>query len=138
MEYLIFFSLIFATMINFTMGAIGYSGVNRTFLTMYRGLLESSVVVVDEHDVIVEPYFKKDVLEKYVANYFEENLTRYVTHYKASIYYINEEDESICTSRYCQAVKISLECDINYLFHYKKGKIYYINQNYERETQILH
>ena len=138
MEYIIFFSIIFATMVNFTMGAMCYSGVNRTFLTMYRGVLECSVAVTDEHNIIVEPYFKKDVLENYVASYLEENLTRYVTHYQASIYYINEEDETICTSKYCSAVKISLECDINYLFHYKKGKIYYINQNYEREIIDLH
>ena len=131
MEYIIFFSIIFATLVNFTLGAMRYSAVNRTFLTMYRGLLESFVSVVDEHNVIVEPYFKKDVLENYVANYLEENLTRYVTHYQASIYYINEEDESICTSQYCSAVKISLECEINYMFHYRKGKIYYINQNHE-------
>jgi len=131
MEYLIFFAVIFATLFNFSMGAIAYSGVNRTFLTMYRGVLESSVALTDENNVLVEPYFKKDVLETYVANYLEENLTRYVTHYQAKINYINEEDESVCLSKYCNAVKISLECDINYLFHYKKGKIFYINQNYE-------
>ena len=106
---------------------MSYSGVNRTFLSMYKGVLESSVAYVDEKGEPISPYFLKDTLEDYVTNYFEENLTRYVTHYEASIYYFNEEDGSLCTSKYCDAVKISLRCDINYFFHYEKGRNFYLN-----------
>ena len=127
MENLIFFSLIFSLFINFTMGAIHYSGVNRTFLTMYKGVLESSVAYINASGNLVTPYFEKETLHDYVESYLEENLTRYVTHYEASIYYFNKEDETLCTSKYCTAVKISLDCEINYFFHYSKARNFYVN-----------
>ena len=127
MENLIFFSLIFSLFINFTMGAINFSGVNRTFLSMYKGVLESSVAYINTSGNLVTPYFNKETLRDYVEGYLEENLTRYVTHYEASIYYFNKEDETLCTSKYCTAVKISLDCDINYFFHYAKARNFYIN-----------
>ena len=129
MENLIFFSLIFALFINFSIGAMNFSGVNRTFLSMYRGLLESSVAYVDKSGQLVDPYFDKETLRNYVINYFEDNLTRYVTHYEASIYYFSKEDDTLCTSDYCSSVKISLECEINYFFHYSKARNFYINAN---------
>ena len=127
MENIIFFSLIFSLFINFTWGAINFSGVNRTFLSMYKGVLESSVAYIDSRGNLVEPYFEKEILHDYVESYLEENLTRYVTHYEASIYYFNKEDETLCTSEYCTSVKISLECEINYFFHYAKARNFYVN-----------
>lgn len=126
MENLIFFSIIFATIINFTMGAISFSGVNRTFLSMYRGLLEASTVLVDADGKPIKPYFSKTKLKEYVTNYFEKELTRYVTHYEASIFYYYKDDTNICTSLECRAVKISLDCEINYFFHYSKARDFYI------------
>ena len=127
MEHLIFFSLFFTLFLNFTFGAMRFSGVNRTFLSMYKGVLESSIAYVDEDGNAISPYFIKDTLVDYVDHYLEDNLTHYVTHYEASVYFFNEEDDTICTSEYCQAVKISLECEINYLFHYSKARNFYIN-----------
>lgn len=137
MENLIFFSLIFALFINFGVGAINFSGVNRTFMSIYRGLIEASIAYIDEEGEPIDPYFKKDILETYLTNYFQENLTRYVTHYTASIYYFNYEDETVCTSKYCQAVKVSLDCQINFMFHYSKARIFYL-ANYEHETSNLY
>ena len=127
MENLLFFSLIFTLFLNFTFGAMRLSGVNRTFLSMYKGVLESSVAYINEKGEPITPYFIQDTLVDYVDHYLEENLTRYVTHYEASVYFFNNEDDTLCTSDYCSAVKISLECDINYLFHYSKAKNFYIN-----------
>ena len=126
MVSLLFYSLIFAIFINFTAGAMAFSSVNRTFLTMYKGVLESSISQVDKNGELVSPYFDKEKLEEYVTTYFDNNLPRYVDHYTASIYYINKEDETVCTSSYCTAVKITLECTINYLFHYLKARNFYV------------
>ena len=131
MENIIFFTLLFSLFLNFSMGAMSFSGINRTFQNMYRGVIESSIAFVNDEGEPTEAYFKKDVLENYVANYFEENLTRYVTHYKATIYYFDKENQVVCTSQYCQSVKISLDCEINYFFHYTKARNFYINQTYE-------
>ena len=127
MVSLIFYVLIFSLFLNFSAGAMAFSGVNRTFLSMYKGVLESSVSQVDlDGNLSPVPYFNKEKLEYYVTLYFDENLDRYVTHYTFSIYYFNEEDDTICTSKYCTAVKISLECTINYLFHYLKARNFYV------------
>ena len=128
MENLLFFSLIFALFINFGIGAIDYSGVNRTFLSMYRGIFECSVSQVNEYGEPVPPFFDKERLENYIVNYFEQNLTRYVTHYKAAIYYFDDEDQTVCTSSYCSSVRISLDCEINCFFHFTKARNYYINE----------
>lgn len=131
MENLVFFTILFSLFLNFSMGAISFSGVNRTFQIMYRGLVEASIAFVDENGEPIEAYFKKNVLEQYVTNYLEDNLTRYVTHYKAAIYYFDKENQVVCTSSYCRSVKISLDCEINYFFHYSKARNFYINQTYE-------
>ncbi len=131
MENTLFFATLFALFLNFSMGAMSYSGINRTFQNMYRGLIEASIAFVDEKGEPIEAYFKKDVLEKYATNYLKENLARYVTHYKASIYYFDKENQVVCTSSYCRSVKISLDCEINYFFHYTKARNFYINQSYE-------
>ena len=111
------------------MGAINFSGVNRTFLSMYKGVLESSVAYLDKDGKAISPYFLKETLRDYVEAYLDENLTRYVTHYEATIYYFNKEDETLCTSEYCQNVKITLKCDINYFFKYEKARNFYILDN---------
>ena len=131
MENLVFFTILFSLFLNFSIGAISFSGVNRTFQIMYRGLVEASIAFVDENGEPIEAYFKKNVLEQYVTNYLEDNLTRYVTHYKAAIYYFDKENQVVCTSSYCRSVKISLDCEINYFFHYSKARNFYINQTYE-------
>ena len=129
MENLIFFSLIFCLFINFGIGAIDYSGVNRTFLCMYKGIIEFSISQIDDNGEPVEPHFDKERLENYLASYFEENLTKYVTHYTVAIYYFDNDDQTICTDTCCTSVRISLDCEINYFFHYTKAKNYHINQN---------
>ena len=131
MENLIFFSLIFAMFTNFSMGAISLSHVNRTFLSMYRGILESSVAYVDAKGNPHEAYFLKDTLKEYVKSYLKENLTQYVTDYKCAIYYFNKDDGKLCVLQYCQCVRISLDCEINYFFHYTKARNFYINSDYE-------
>ena len=127
MENLLFFALIFSTIINFTMGAIDFSGVNRTFLSMYKGMFEASVIYVGENGKPCKPYFNKELLKEYVTNYFERELTTYVTHYEASIYYFDKDDGMMCTSKTCDSVRISLDCDINYFFHFSKARDFYIN-----------
>lgn len=128
MENLIFFTLIFSFFLNFSFGAMKFSSINRTFLLMYKGIPESSIGYVSTSGTLIEPYFIQDILEDYVVNYFQENLTRYVEHYEASIYYFDPDTELMCTSAYCKAVRISLECDINLFFHYAKARDYIINE----------
>lgn len=131
MGHCIFYALMFALFISFGVGAMNYSSVNRTFLTMYKGVFEASVSSLDKNAKDIKPYFNKNKLEEYVTKYLEDNLTKYVTSYQASIYYFNKSDDTLCTSQYCRAVRITLKTDINYFFHYEKAKNIYINSKDE-------
>jgi len=132
MENILFFSIIFSLFINFTCGAINFSGVNRTFLLLYKGVIESSIAFINEDGSPNEnPYFYKETLERNVDEYLFDNLTRYVTSYTVSFNFFHRDNGLTCTSKECQAVKITLDCKINYLFSYTKARNYYINSNYE-------
>ena len=126
MEYIFFFAIIFGTMINFTMGAIRFSSINRTLSLMYKGLLEASTSYVDSNGFYRSPYFDKDKLKNYVINYMDENLKSQVDHYTVSIYYFDRGDETMCLDEHCESVRITLKADINYLFHFEKAKEYHI------------
>lgn len=126
-----FFALILVLFTNFSFGAISFSGIDRSFQLMYKGVIEASVLRVDEHGKPCRPYISKKLLEENAEYYFANNISRYVTHYKTSYFYFNLEDESYCSSSYCYGVKISLAAEINNLFSYNKARNYYVvNSSY--------
>ncbi len=123
----LFYALFFVLFINFTCGAIDFSGVNRTFKGISNGIFESAAYTIDSFGNPTTPYFDEEMLETYVSTYFKENLTRYVLYYEARIYFFNNDaNETICTDKKCSCVKITLKCDINFLFHYEKGQNFYL------------
>lgn len=123
-----FYALIFTLFLQFAFGAIDYSGVNRTFLNLYRGVIEASLITVGEDGEPTYPYFDEVTLKENLYSYLDENITRYVTHYTTGIYYFDLEDELMCTSHHCSGVKITLKADINYFFHYENAKSYVVNK----------
>lgn len=126
MTNLIFFLLILSLFANFSLGSIRYFGLNRSFVLMYKGVLEASCLKVDENGEPCVPYFSKNLLENNVETYLNNNIKRYVDSYTVAFLYFNKDDSTICTSKYCRAVKISIRADINALFHYEKAKNYYV------------
>ena len=123
-----FYALIFTLFLQFAFGAIDYSGVNRTFLNIYRGVIEASLITVGDDGEPTYPYFDEIALKENLYTYLDENITRYVTHYTTGIYYFDLEDELMCTSHHCSGVKITLNADINYFFHYENAKSYVVNK----------
>ena len=123
----IYYVIIMILSLTFSVGCINYSGVHRTFQLVFKGLIESSIVIIGEEEGnYVEPYFNEEVLVNYLSSYFEENIKRYVSNYEASYYFFNQESGLICTNHQCSALKVSLKADFNYFFHYEKAKNYYI------------
>ena len=128
MGNLIYYALMFVLFLQFAFGAIDYSGVNRTFLNMYRGVVETTLITIDDSGEPTFPYIDEVTLKRNVDEYFKENLTRYVTHYTTGIYYFDLEDELMCTTHHCSGVKITLKADINYFFHYENAKSFYVKE----------
>ena len=123
MTNMIFYVLLLALATTFSSGAMRYSGVNRTFLLLQRAIMEYSVITVDETS---KPYYDQELLTRGVNEYFENNLTRYIKHYKTGIYFMND-DESFCLNNHCQIVKISLQASINTFFDYDKAMVFTIS-----------
>ncbi len=122
----IFFIFILSFFLNFSFGTINFSGIDRTFQLMYKGVLENSFVAFDEYGTPCDPYFDKELLQDNVEQYLGVNLPRYTTNYITAYYYFNEDDYSYCTSNICRGVRISLKAEINYLYHYEKARNFYI------------
>ena len=123
----IYYVVVMIISLMFSIGCINFSGVHRTFQLVFRGLIESSIVIIgDEEGNYIEPYFDEEILVRYLSDYFEENIKRYVSSYEASYYFFDKDSGLICTEHNCTALKVSLKADFNYFFHYEKAKNYYI------------
>ncbi len=124
------FYLIIATLfLNFSIGSIEYFGVNRTFMLMYKGVLENSLVSIGSDGEQIEPYFDQNKLVELSEQYFQNNLPRYVNHYTTSYLFYNYDENSYCVGKYCYSVKISLKAEINMIFHYEKARVFNIKGN---------
>lgn len=120
MSNCIFYSLVFALFITFTSGAIDFSRVNRTFMSIYRGIFEASTISVDQNGEPIKPYFDEETLTLYLHQYLSKNLGNYCTDYKIKLYFFNRDDDSICINNMCRDVEVTLNAKINYLFEYNK------------------
>lgn len=129
MTNILFYTLMFITFLQFSFGAISFSGVNRTFLNMYSGVLESSIITVDEKGEPTFPYFDEKILKENVYKYLDENLARYTNSYTTAIYFYDLDDGLMCTSHHCSGVRISLKADMNVFFKFNKAKTYFIREN---------
>lgn len=125
MSYILGYSVLFATAISFTLGAIRYAAVNRTFMLMHRGIFEASAVSVDKHGNPIHPVYDEKRLIRIADDYLKKNLRRYVTSVEINYRFYNPSDGTVCFSE-CRAVKISLGATINYLFRYEAARTFTI------------
>lgn len=123
----IFYILMFSVFASFSIGSINYFGVNRTFMLMYKGVIESSLKTVDKNGLPVSPYFDRDALKANVELYLSNNLPKYVDEYTVNYYYFDPIDKTYTTDEYVRAVKISLKAYINNLYQYEKAREFYVN-----------
>lgn len=113
------------------MGSIRFSEVNRTFLSLYRGVFEASTITVDENGSPIEPYYDKDLVNYYLVNYFKNTLSKYVTDYQVKIYYFDRDTGLEIFDEKCRDVNVTLKAKINYFFTYEKSENYSIIQRGE-------
>lgn len=113
----LFYSIIFTLFLTVSIGSLRFSQVNRCFMSIYKGMLEASVITVDDNGESTVPYYDKEVLSNYVTTYFENNIKNYVKEYQIDIDYLDDEEKS-------REVMISLRANINYLFKYEKSRTF--------------
>lgn len=113
----LFYTIIFTLFLSVSLGSLRFSQVNRCFMSIYKGMLEASVITVDKNGESITPYYDKEVLENYITTYLENNIKRYVSDYTVDINYLDDDETS-------REVSISLKANINYFFKYDKTRTF--------------
>lgn len=67
--------------------------------------------------------FTTSEIEEHLVEYYDKTLLRYVKEYDIDFYFYNREDESICTSNYCDGVEIRIDTTI--MLSYKYHRVMY-------------
>lgn len=101
--------------------ALNYSiqGLNRAIVYTPIELMYKCVATVDE-----EPHFDCDAFETIMWHYYDSVLPRYTDGYAIDFYYYNIEDESMCITKYCNAVELTYDCVLNVTYHYHRVMYY--------------
>lgn len=97
-------------------------------------MYEASVITIDKEGEPIVPYYSQPILKNYVVTYLEKNITRYVTDYDLNVEFFENDGDTVCPNDgFARRVKISLNANINYLFHYNKVQSFSIKErvNYE-------
>ena len=101
--------------------------INRAIIYMPVEVFETAIPLVNV-DISNGLYFDKTKLNKNVNNYLQSKLTGVMKDYTYSLYYYNQEDESICTSDKCNAVEVTVNGHYAYNFTYTRSVSYEIHK----------
>ena len=66
----------------------------------------------------------KEILVSNLDNYYDKMLPRYCKNYEVSYYFYNKEDESMCTSNYCNSIEVSVTAYLNLNYTYNRVMFY--------------
>ena len=121
----IFYSLFFALFLNLSFTSLRVSQVNRVFMSIYKGMLEASVLTIDDGGEPVVPYYNQNRLSVYVEDYLEQNISRYTKEYTVNTGYYMDDSSTICTSN-CHKVSINLKAKINLFYDFNKTQTFVI------------
>ena len=89
MTLCLFSTFFFVLFLNLSMGSLRLTQLNRTFMNSYKGMYEACVVTVGNDGEPIKPYFEQNLLESYVADYLEPNISKYVTDYDLHLLFID-------------------------------------------------
>ena len=124
--FLVAFSMIFAFSI-FHQNIV-YSGVNRVYLGLYKGVAESGVITYGRFGNLLDaPYFSVDATKAAVNSYFESSLKRYVQTYKANYLFYNEN--GVIDFNLPRSFSVTLKCDISAFQKFERIAYFTLQEN---------
>lgn len=126
----IFYAMFFTLFLNMVLGSLRMSQINRVFMSIYKGMLEASVLTIDNSGEPVEPYYNKATFNDYVDDYLKENLSRYTTDYSLETVFLSKDTNTVCTS-FCRKVEITLKAKVNFLYTYEKTQVFTVRDKDE-------
>lgn len=101
--------------------------INRAVIYMPIEIFETAIPVanIDENEGL---YFNKDWLTNNLDSYFENKLSRIMKDYSYSLYYYNQNDQSICINDKCDAVEVTVTGHYAFNFLYSRSINYEIRK----------
>lgn len=115
----LFYSIFFALFLNISFGSLRFSQINRTFLSIYKGMLEACVITVDTKGEPIKPIYNKQKVEDYVLTYLEENIKKYSKNFNLKTTYYDENFKNK-TNVEIRGISITLNAKINSFYTYEK------------------
>ena len=126
----LFYTLFFALFLNVSFGSLRYAQINRSFMSVYKGMLEASVVTIDKHGEPTIPYYDENKVVEYSNSYLSKNIAKYTKDYSIDITFFDKESGYLCNES-CEKVKINLKAKINFFYTYDKSQIFIIKSGDE-------
>ena len=101
--------------------------INRAIVYMPKEIFETAIPLVNVY-YVDSLYFDKTKLNSNVNEYLQSKLPKLMKDYSYSLYYYNQEDQSICTSDECNAVEVTVSGHYAYNFSYTRSVCYEIHK----------
>ena len=104
-------------------------------MSVYKGMLEASVLTITDTGEPIVPYFNKDQLTTYVSEYLDQNISRYTTDYNIETTYYNPTTNKVCNASICRQIRLRLVAKINTFYSYDKTQTFTVRSYTEIWTR---
>ena len=121
----LFYSVFFSLFLNISIGSLRLSQINRSFMGIYKGMLEASVFTINDEGEPVLPYYDENRINKYVTNYLDKNISKYSSDYQIITSLEDKDTGELCID-FCRSLRIELRAKINTFYKYKKSQVFTI------------
>ena len=90
-------------------------------MSSFKGVYEASVVTVARNGDPIYPYYDQTIFREYVETFIGKNVSKYTTDYTLDItFYLQDGITESGNRELARSAKVSLDAEVNYLFHYSK------------------
>ncbi len=105
--------------ISFFTFSYSMQGLNKSIINTPVELLYDDVNFMSENPKIVRAGVKVKL-----ENYYKETLPKYCKDYSTQYYFYNSNDESLCTSNFCDGVEVTIDASLSLGYKYHRVMYY--------------
>lgn len=105
------------------------SGINRVYLGLYKGVIESSVVYFNDEGLNITPYFDRALFKDAVGSYFEREFKGYKVTYSLTYKFRNTTSRLPNAQLYPNTASVQITLYDNPLVTFDKKASFRIRKN---------
>lgn len=105
-----------------------FSVFSKTLLNIPMSIFEMSIPT-DRIPTVNKLYYDKNMLQGYVNEYFDDNISDLCGGYQLLYFYFSTDDNLYCKTSYCDGVRITLSAYVFMGIKYENTMSYYIKEN---------